>query len=240
MRTFLEICQRAVQESGVGESSQMTDVGQGPPYGTMAERVRRAWRFIQTVRDDWAWQRRTFTFVMDETTDPPFTPAVLTGDPQGVRDWIVRGVRSERREWSVTDLTPDPPGTDGSLLWQEWDLFRSTYVLNRADRGRPLYFAIDPADRSVWIAPSVEAPGRYRIVGDYIAPTQDLAANDDVPRGLPPDRTEAIMWLAVVYTLENLGGDQRQLEGAKMEYDKVAGSLLLAQTPRVRRARAIV
>ena len=81
-------------------------------------------------------------------------------------------------------------------------------------------------------------PGsRYRVTGDYIAPTQTLRENDDVPQGIPEDYTEAIMWLAVTYALKQLGGDDRQKIDAQMEYDRAIGALLLVETPPVTFAR---
>ena len=235
MATYLELCQDAATEAGYIDRSQMTDVAAGGAAGQVAGWVRRAWRQIQTGSDSWFFLRRSFSKEIDPSMGSRLAPEDLVEG--GVRSWLVVGVRSDaERAWSLADLT-EGGGADGALINLDWTVFRRQFVFTPAEPARPLYFAIDPSDRSVHIGPPMRAGSRYRLTGDYIAPTQTLRANGDVPQGIPEDYTEAIMWLAVTFALEHLGGDDRQKMDAKMEYDRAIGALLLVETPPVTFAR---
>ena len=235
MATYLELCREAVEEAGLGDPRQMEDVATATDqYARMARWVRRAWRQIQTGSDSWLFLRRTFVKELTPDMGDRFAPADLVEG--GVRSWLLTGVRDvERAAWNLADLG-EGGRADGTLAYVEWTAFRRLFVFTPAAPARPLYFSVEPDDH-VRIAPPMAAGTRYRLTGDYIAPTQDLRENGDVPQGIPADRSEAIMWLAVTYALENLSGDDKQKMDAKMEYDRAIGSLLLAQVPQVRFAR---
>ena len=230
--TYLSICQDAIEEAGTGERGQMVDVAAvGPPYGSMAGWVRRAWRSIQTARDDWFFARRTFEKDLDATMGARFAPADLVG-PAGIRRWLLKGVRSPARaEWIIADTTAGQ-GADGGLVWVPWSEFRPRFVFTPPSPGRPLYFTVEP-DQSIRIAPPMREGSTYRLTGDYVAPVQDLRENGDVPEGLPDAHTEVVMWKAVTYALQHLSGDPDQRVQAQAEYDRAIGTLLLEQTPEV-------
>ena len=237
MATYLDLCRDAVREAGTASYEGMTDVAAGElPYQQMAGWVRRAWRQIQTGRDDFTFQRRSFSKEIDPSMGSSFRPEALVG-PAGIRKWLFVGVRNEQaREWSLTDLATAGQ-TDGALIYIDWAVFRRRFIFVPQSPGRPLYFSAEP-DMTIHVAPAMQEGSRYRLVGDYIASTQDLVANGDVPQGLPEDHHDAIMWLAVVFALQFQGGsDLAQMQAAQMEYDRAIGALRLEFVPEIRYQR---
>jgi hypothetical protein len=191
--TYLEICQRIAQESGVISGTQPTSVvGQNGKLKAIVGWGAEAYNMIQRERRDWRWLEGAFSGVT-VAAQQRYTAANL-GITTRFSSWVIKPTQ-ERYSVSAY-LTSAGRAEEYWLVWREWDDFNNTMMFGAPadDTGKPAYFSVDPDDKIVlWPTPDAV----YTLRGRYRKAIQQLAANTDTPE-MPEENHMAIVWQGVM------------------------------------------
>lgn len=197
--TFLQICQRLREESGLTSSAALsptTVVSQAGELKRLVNWVANAYTDIQN-RHDWRWLRSTFTFnttASDDTyaaTDAAVTDSRLSAAIARFKCW-----------WSLDGdgysnvksyLTSGGVGSEAYLQYIPWNYFRDIYKKGTQTNGQPIHFTVDPQNNLV-LGPKPD--GTYTVTGEYQRSAQTLAADADVPE-MPADYHMLVVWEAL-------------------------------------------
>lgn len=182
---FLQLCQRVVLDCGVA-GTLATTVGQIGSFGRVVNWVGEAWEDLQTQRDDWEFLRSSnlegngisFTTVAGQSVYP-------LGSGAGTVGVTFNNFGKWAQETFRCQVTAQGHVTEVPMDWIPYDIWRDVYQLGamRDVDTRPVVMAIGP-DKSICVAPPSD--GTYTVTGDfYTAPTV-MAADTDIPAGLPP------------------------------------------------------
>jgi hypothetical protein len=168
--TFLELCQRLVQEAGIS--------GGGPPAVTnqtgmkkkVVDWVARAWRSIQSEHEDWnfLWTPSSFQTVLGQRDYDPVRNLQL--NPEMARP----DVRSFRIY--PTALGPAQQGSLIYVPWSEWQM--SNWDVGIPTAEVPLHFTVLPSGVMRLDAIPVVA---YTVEFAYYRVPFVLSANGDTP-----------------------------------------------------------
>ncbi len=184
MPTFVEICQMARQECGMGGSGPSSTVGQTGALGTIVQRTSQAWIDIQKSKPYWKFLRAnlTFTLVVDQAlyvvSDPLPSGFALTAVDKWDKEscWIYTATAADRSR----------------LTYVPYQVFRnafSTYV-----SGRPTHFT-EGANGTVLFNRKPDAA--YVIDMDYWMTPERLVNPTDIP-ALPEQFHDLIAWKSVM------------------------------------------
>jgi len=199
---FLALCQQTCVESGVASSVAIqtalpTVVGATGSLGRIVGWVSDAWNDLQCDHDDWDWMLSSvllgggvaFQTVAGQAPYPLGTGAGTVGvavDSFGKWD----------RE--TPRCYPTASGFTGEIFLDEvsFDEWRDGMMLGamRNVQTRPVAFAVGP-DQSLCLGPPPNA--LYTITADYFMAPQALAADTDVPLGLPTRFQHLIIYTAM-------------------------------------------
>lgn len=201
--TYLQMCQRACVECGVASNTAVatalpTVIGATGSVGRVVNWVADAFSDIAQDHDDWSWLRSSqilgqgvsFTTVNGQASYPlgtgPGTVGVATD---------VLGKWDAETFWSFT--TSNGFSDEIPLGEVTFDYWRAVYMnnANRNVRTRPVAFAIGP-DLSINLGPNVN--GNYTVTGDYFMVAPVLAADADVPLGLPTRFHMLVVYRAMI------------------------------------------
>ena len=188
MKTFLQICQDAVRESGVssagGPVSILTATG---IEKKIVGYVIQAWLDIQTYRPDWPWMFKAFSF--NTSPDKQRYPCVEL-NLTDVENWDLSGV-------SIYKTADGKAGEMflGSTTYDKWWNFHRIGLQLPAQPSAIFY---DPATNDLMLFPVPDA--EYTIGLRYYRAAQRLAANGDIPI-MPTNQAwqDIIMWRALWY-----------------------------------------
>ena len=116
MSSFLEICQMAREECGMGGSGPTNTVGQTGTLATVVRRTSQAWIDIQKSRPYWKFLRAQFGVAL--TVDQPIyeVAAATDADPPG---FGLTSVDKWNRELLYT-FAPDTDFTSPSIDRTQW------------------------------------------------------------------------------------------------------------------------
>ncbi len=181
--TFLELVQRAHQESAISGSPPSSVLNQSGCAADMVRWVLSAHEEIQLQNTDWTfdWARGSFTLSAGDDSYDPTADFGVTG---GVRDFDRKGC-----------YLYDTALGDSTRLWldyKDWDIFRELIV--PAVGGMPVCFSQDPAGNARFYP---RPDKTYTAVMEYMRNPQVMTANTDVPR-IPAKFHMAIVWRAVM------------------------------------------
>jgi hypothetical protein len=185
--TYLQLFQRAHQESGIAGAAPSAVTGQTGKLLKLVNWVADAWTQIQLERDNWLFMWKEFTF--DTVAD--------------TRDYLAS-------DYSITDLalwdrnsfliykTSLDTSDQNFLMYNAYPQWRQDYRQGMAARptDRPQLFTILPNNK-VRFEPMPDAA--YTIDGEYKRVTQLFSADGDVPTGLPDDFHMIIVWQALKF-----------------------------------------
>lgn len=176
--TFLQLCQRLAQETGVSSNSltplPTTTVGQTGELRRIVDWVARAWLDIQGGRLwNWMWEQASLTMLATTSSLPGTIP--------------------EGRYEKDSLYLPSPNGLGLFPDFLPWDEFRQVYPFVQAGAGFGAWSVAPDGSIRVDVAPAADQPF---VVERYRLPTI-LAADDDVPE-MPADLHMLIVYTALV------------------------------------------
>lgn len=185
--TYLQLCQRVVQEAGIPGGGPSAVTGQTGKLAKVVSWVNQAWREIQLMRPNWNFMWAEFSFnTVASTRD------YLAAD-QSITDLHL---------WDTTSfliyLTATGTSDQGEMIYMPYAVWREKYRAAMTSRatGRPQIVTILP-DKQLRFEPAPDA--EYTIEGVYKKSAQDFTATDDEPTGLPDDFHMIIVWQALKY-----------------------------------------
>jgi hypothetical protein len=200
---FLSLCQRACTECGVASGSAIatalpTVVGASGSVGRVVNWVGDAWNDLQMDHDDWDWMRSSnllgagvsFATVAEQASYPLGTGAGTVGiTVDAFGKWDRETFR----------CFPTASGFQGEEWLDEipFDNWRDEYMFGaqREVQTRPVVIAVGP-DQSLNLGPPPNS--LYTVTGDYFVAPSAMAADTDVPAGLPTRFHMLIVYLAMV------------------------------------------
>lgn len=126
---------------------------------------------------------------------------------------------------------PSPPG-ELPLQYVTWPVFQNKYDFASSIPSKPRLISQDPTGR--WrMYPPIDKP--YTVKFDYIRSSQKLEAFSDIPRGLPDEYVDMIMWKALCYY-----GEYDEQPAVAARANKNYKNLLLQIQQELRNAFALV
>lgn len=166
---FLELCQRTRELagiSGVGPSSTQAQSGE---MLRVVHWVQSSWIDIQNLHKNWNFLYKDFSFSTTEGKGE-YTP--LEMGAQYLRMMDEATLRCYRTDMGILNRQ----------FMDRWEFsaFRDTYRYNTLVQNRPTRFAVDPKDKSLWVA-SIPDASPYTIEGRYWSRPVALANDSDVP-----------------------------------------------------------
>jgi hypothetical protein len=215
---FLELVQRAYQESGLTGTPPASVLNQTGRKADMVRWVQQANEDIHLFRDDWNfdWSRGSFPLSAADDTYSPTSDFGVAG-----------GVRKFAEEGAYCVVTASGINSRLWLHWMPWERFR--YMPVPPVSGSPaLYFTLKP-DGDVQYYPVPAAA--ITAVHEYWRNPQELAADADEPR-IPGKFHMAIVWRAVMISCEKTK-DWSRFDSAEEEYLRVRSKMLDECTPRI-------
>jgi len=216
--TYLQLFQRAHQESGIAGAAPSAVTGQTGKLLKLASWVSDAWTKIQLERTNWLFMHKTFTF--DTIAD--------------TRDYLAS-------DYSITDLalwdsesflvykTSLDTSDQNFLMYRPYPQWRQEYRQGMESRptNRPQLFTILPSNQ---IRFEPEPDAAYTIDGEYKRVAQVFSADGDVPTDLPADFHMIIVWKALqMYGFFEDAPDV--LDMAETEFDNLMTRLEEQQLP---------
>lgn len=187
MKTFLQICKDAIEETGISGSGPVSVTTAKGIEKRMVGWVRQAWIDIQQYRPDWPWMFKEFSF----NTSPnksryPCSELLLTD----VEKWDFDGASIFKTADGVQGEAPI-----GSITFDKW---WKSYRMGEQTPADPGFLFVDPGNNDLMVYPDPDAD--YTITLRYYRALQYLSANTDVP--LMPTNVawqEIIKWRALWY-----------------------------------------
>ncbi len=233
MATFLELCQRVRQETGIaGEGNPTSVKGQVGVLKKIVDRTQRAWIDIQASGPYWKFSRNQLTYVLTigkQEYDQPQDIGLTTVDKWDEQDSFIKEVDGN----DETELT-----------WVPYHQFRRDYRTYPA--GRPNVITNAPGGKLQFNRTPDKA---YIITLDYWMTPELLVENGDIP-SLPEHYHDAIVWKSVmtfagnetatelfVYAKTMYGPIYNQLFVDQGEVPQAVGHWPIAKGSTVRRSR---
>jgi hypothetical protein len=216
MSTYLELCQKVAQESGVVAGVQpLTVVGQTDTLKKIVDWTKDAWVFIQTYHDNWPWMRSTFsTQTIANTSSYTAAYMALTdhdrfmGDKPGYRPVSIFLTAT-----GVSDTTPVK-----EITYEQW---QTTYGRGTQTAAKPIHYCISPAG-VLLLGPTPDAV--YTLNGEYYRSPQVFSANTDTPTGLKAKFHNLIAYRALM-RLALFDESAPAYQNSKMLFDELFNTL---------------
>ena len=187
--TFLQLFQRAHQESGISGAQPSAVTGQTGKLLKLVNWVADAWTQIQLERNNWLFMHSTFTFptIADQKD---YLASTLAAPITDVSTW-------DRGSFLIhlTSLTTED---QNFLLFDSYSSWRKDHRqgMTTNPTGRPQKLTLLPTN-AIRFEPTPDAI--YTIEGEYKRTAQLFAADADVPTNLPDDFHMIIVWQALKF-----------------------------------------
>lgn len=204
--TYLELCVRVREESGVSGTGPASTINQTGVLAKIVGWVRDANNDIEKLKSEWRflWRRALTVLVIGKQGYSPL-------------------------ELNVPELKSTQRIRVGEKILREidWNEFLYRYELERG-KGLPQVFAIAP-DNSFWFYPAPDAA--YSVTIDYFRKPIILVNDADVPQ-IPEEHHDCIVQKALMY-YANFEEDQALYQLAAMRYEEKLSQLCSDQLPRM-------
>src|SRR3990167_2151204 len=151
MSTFLQICQNVSRECDIsgGDTVPTAVTSQSGELQKVVKWVEQAWKELQEKSLDWRWMRSGFTVQTVAGTD-----SYAYGS---VTDTLTVAAITRFSHWRISDdrdppkiyLTSSGVGTEGWLIYLDWDEFKWLYRKGTQNNGYPAHVTIDPQNNIV-------------------------------------------------------------------------------------------
>lgn len=209
--TFIELCQRAKQESGISGSGPVSVLNQNGILAKVVEWVRQADLDIQRLHNDWS-----FLWAMTDTA--------LTTD---VRQYAMAAL-------GLNNVNRIKQLNIGNQKLNEipWDEFRLRNYLSANDRQQPTIYTFRP-DGLMCVFPAPNS--NYPLSVEHYNLPQPLLADEDV--SLIPERFHDIILHKALMYYASHEEDGTLLQVSSMRYENVLNELSSACLPRMEFSR---
>ncbi len=212
MRTFIQICGDAWEETGLSGSGP-SDVAEATGIEKrMVGWIRQAWIDIQQFRSDWPWLYKDFTFnTSADKRSYPLVELNLTD----LERWNFKGASYYKTADGVS-AEQDIGATTHEKWWSRDRKGLQTPTM-------PGYLFSDPVTHALMIHPLPD--DEYTVILRYYRAPQRLEVNEDIPI-LPTNKTwqEIIKWRAL-YLYAFHDGAPALLDEAEFNYDEMITAL---------------
>lgn len=205
--TFLELCQRVRQESGISGSGPDTVNNQKAILQKVVEWVRQADLDIQRMHQDWAfmWRSQAVQLITGQQAYTNIELNLLDMD---------------------TVLSIDYQGDELCAL--TWEQFKSQRMQVMEQQQRPTVYTIRPDSQILFYA----VPDKdYSLTVEYMKKVQPMQNDDDISP-IPERYHDAILHKALMYYASH--EEDNSLYGvANMRFDSVLSELAASQLPQI-------
>lgn len=250
---FLALCRRAATECGVASSIAVntalpTTAGAVGSLARIVNWVNDAWTDIQCAHDDWDWMRSSsllgagvsFRTVAGQASYPLGVPSGDWGGDFG-GDFTQAGAGTVGIDpelfgkWDRETFRcfPTAVGFQGEQWLDEipFDYWRDCYMFGaqRAVQTRPTVIAVGP-DQSLCLGSPPN--DQYTITGDYFVAPSEMAADTDIPAGLPTRFHMLVVYLAMQKYAGYESAPEVMQRGAT-EGARISAQLQAARAPRL-------
>lgn len=180
----LLLCQRLMLECGISGTLAST-LNQTGEFNRVVTWIDQAWNDLQTKHDDWDFMRSSNVLGQGASFA---TVAGQAAYPLGTGVGTVGILADNFGKWDVETFRcyTTSVGTNDEIELDHipYDSWRDAYMLGslRQVQTRPVAVAIGP-NKSVCVGPP--SNGLYTVTGDYFTAPAVMAADTDVPTGLP-------------------------------------------------------
>lgn len=221
---FLSLCQFTAQWSGKAAAASITSVvAQTGVQLDIVNAVGHSWNNIQTQSNIWQWMRAEFSGSINAVVPPAL--AKYTAASFGITrfsDWVYDQIGADYRPMTTQDPTIGI-SDERSLIYIEWEEWRSRYGRGQQTASRPTEWTADPSGMFCLGKP----PDRtLTLKGEYFKDAQILAVNGDTPE-MPSKYHMLIVWRAALLLMEKDEADQ--LQYSRYEAKAVALELQLSR-----------
>lgn len=193
MPTFLQLCARLTQRSGVIGAAPSTVTGQSGRQARCVDWIENAWELIQTSNPDWTFLRSTWSHAL--TINQTAYAAADLGITDRFGAW--RGDRkaslSLYRPTTIYDSTIGV-ADERPLRQLPFEAWLESFDRGAQVANRPVYYCIAP-DQTIRFGPKPDKA--YVCRGEYRKGPQILAADSDVP-DMPADYHDLIVYRAML------------------------------------------
>jgi hypothetical protein len=199
MSTFLQLCQRLRQETGLTSASASTPttvVAQSGQLKELVDWAASAYTDIQTRHHNWRWLRHRFTF-NTTASDDTYAYGDVTDSTSGI------AIARFSRWWELDDdgysnvktyLTSGVVSGEHYLNFLPWNAFRDMYKRGTQNNNAPVHFTVDPQNQ-ILLGPKPDAI--YTVTGEFQRSAQTLALDADTPE-MPADYHMLVVWNALL------------------------------------------
>ena len=212
---FLEMCQKAHELSGMSSGSRPSAVtGQTGYAAKIVENVNDAWLKLQGLYAAWRFMRVEITKTLTIST----SLFDITAAPFSLTNF---------GSWDKTSFVLNTAGeTDKSrVTWTEYDEFKQLYELSTFVSGRPTRWTQTTENKIQFNALTDKA---YSFSARYTRTPSSMAANADVPTGLPVRFYMLIVYDALQTIAIDRGSNERLAE-ANFKSADMLGKLITAE-----------
>jgi len=217
--TFLQLCQRLRQETGISGVGPSAVTGQVGELKKIVDWTLSAYEDIQNLHASWKFLQTSFTFPTIAATQNYTPEAVSLSD---LATWKT----SEETDLTIYSSTSD----EQYLLYVPWNNFKSVYMFgsNRIQTLRPTIATIKPDNSmSLWAIPN----DVYTVTGEYYKKAQTMTLTTDEPL-IPSQYHLIIVWRALMYYGAFVAADEKYSHGQN-EYMRILKRLEFSQLPRI-------
>lgn len=234
--TFLDMVQRAHQETATAGSMPTTVVGQVDQIDRLVTWVSSGWIEIQSMHEDWQYLRASASWAsIDGQTGYGTLACGITANT--FSKWCRETFRNYATASGIT--------SEIEMFEIDYEEWRAVYLLgaNRNTRTRPQWFAIAP-DKSICPGP-INAAG-YTFTADYFIAPQPLVNDADTPTSvsasvgasglqgeIPQKYNMACVWWGVMQYAA-YEGDATLYNEAEKKFHKIIGRILRDRLPEVK------
>lgn len=221
---FLALTQKVVEKGGMAGSGPSTVIGQAGELKRAVGYVNEAYMFIQQLRNDWRWMRKSCSFstVANQAT---YTPAQC-----GVTDlgtWMMNSRQCTFRSY----VTSTGVGSEVDMSYNGYDEWRNSFQFGaiRNARSRPLVITVTP-DQSIGLGQTPDSAD-YTVVGDYFRAAAEMALDADIP-GLPVEFHMLLVYKALMIYAEYEQDDYMRTTSER-NYKMMMSRMVSAQLPEI-------
>jgi len=221
---YLQLCVRLREEADISGGGPTSVLNQSGQLKNITNWIQQAWIDIQQKRPNWEFMRNEFTFdTVASQRDYKAADVAITD----LKLWDLESFLLYDKSIGESDQKKVI-----NISYAYWrDVYRAQMNARKTDR---IQYMTRLPDNQIRFEPS---PDRiYTIDGEYKRSTQVMAADADVPTGLPDDFHMIIVWQA----LKNYGLSENApevLEQAEYNFDILLNRLELEQLPVMREDR---
>lgn len=226
--TFLELCQKCCEKSGVIQGTLPASVaGQAGILLKIVNNVAEAWRRIQLEQSCWLWMRKEWSHALVIDT------VRYTATNFAISDfgrWLTNAPMSAYQ--SITIYDPSIGVSDeGPLLEISWEQFRMLYLRGTQTAERPRHVSFDPQSK-ICFGPKPDKA--YVVSGEYWTAIEALTTDSQVP-SLPVDYHD-IIWNRALMLLNEDEEATFLLGVSREEYHRLMSMLVVRKLPPMKTA----